>query len=104
MSLTHPRGGGGGGGWGKLHLRLELLGTRCAARAGRSALAATLPWPEVNTGLELDWCLARHQAAECSATRPKQGCSALKPRYSGEDGRARARGGVVGPETTKPVS
>lgn len=35
--LTHPRGGGGG--WGKLHLRLELLGTSCAARAGRSALA-----------------------------------------------------------------
>ena len=84
--LDAPTRRRGDGGWGKLHLRLELLGTRCAARAGRSALAAALPWSEENTGLELDWCQARHQIAECSAARPKQGGdgSALGPAILGK--------------------
>lgn len=87
---------------------LALITSGHQMRGARRSLCTgdRAPWPEDNTGLEFDWCLARHQAAECSAARPKQGGdgSALGPAILGKMAVPVHTDVWLGPETTKPVS
>lgn len=85
---------------GQAALALITSGYRMRGASRSLRTGGRAPWPESNTSLELDWCLARHQAAECNATRPR---AALPwgPAVLGEMRRARARGCGARPRDDK---